>query len=296
MVKPRFKKEEMIEWVKEILKEAGQPVTLRWIFYRLVSHYGVPNLKSRFKVLSKYLARAREQGIISWKMIVDDQRGVEGSTPYYNTPRRRSRIWIRLLFDKAKNHSIDRFSFQPNWVEVWIEKQALTRLLAEPITNAGVLYVPSHGYSSVSFLRKCANRIIKIGKPTFILYLGDWDGSGIDIEREIKKKLIEYGVEKKLLHIKRVCLTKQQIIDFKIPPMMAKAKDTRTKKFVAKYGNVTAELDALHPRDILNIVLPEIERLMDADIEKRKIEFEIAEKEYYKVDIPRRLKVALKKL
>lgn len=45
--------------VNQLISEHGYSLTLRQIFYRLVSSYGLPNSKSSYAGLSKQLVKAR---------------------------------------------------------------------------------------------------------------------------------------------------------------------------------------------------------------------------------------------
>jgi len=280
------KKEELIELVKKEYATSGT-APLRWFFYRLVSAGYLPNNHKEYKRLSDILARAREEEILPWELMIDQERQKNGHEPFYSTPLHRMRWTLKDLKDFSI--SINRWFFQPIYIEVWCEKKTLTPFLADPITNLDVVYIPSHGYTSVTFLKDNANRLMKINKPKIILYAGDWDPSGEDIERNVKAKLEQYGV--KDIDIQHVCLSEDQIKAYKLPPMMAKPADTRTKKFIEKHGNETVELDALHPTEILKLIIAKIDALFDKSIESKRIIWEAAEQEYVKRDLPRKVKI-----
>jgi hypothetical protein len=74
--------------------------------------------------------------------------------------------------------------------------------------------------------------------------------------------------------IQKIALTYEDIALYNLPPDFTKTGDTRQKGFVAKYGDVAVELDAL-PYDILrDRIIKEVEAQMDLDAlaEVREIE------------------------
>lgn len=284
-----MKKNEIIDGVKTTNEEFGCS-TLRFYFYRLVTHFGLKNNKSQYKQVSKILARARENKILSWNIMVDLERESSGNNPHYTTCEDIIDWTLKDIIDSWKLYW-NLWYFQPNHIEVWNEKKTLNPFLEQPINNLGLIYVPSHGYSSVSFLHTNAERLKPIDKPITILYCGDFDPSGIDIQRFITEKLKEYGITN--LTVKRVCITQNQISTYKLPTKMSKTSDTRTKKFVKTYKSTdTVELDALHWKIILKLIKHEVRKLKDSTIEARTISWKLAQQNYLKTEIPIKVKKA----
>lgn len=284
-----MKQNEIINAVKTTNEEFGCS-TLRFYFYRLVTNFGLDNNISQYKRVSKILARARENNILSWNIMVDIERESFGSNPFYVTCKNTINWTLEDIVDSWKM-MWNLWYFQPNHIEVWNEKKTLNPFLKQPINDLGLIYVPSHGYSSVSFLHTNAERLKTIDKPITILYCGDFDPSGIDIQRFITEKLKEYGITN--LTVKRVCITQNQISTYKLPIQMSKTKDTRTKKFVKTYKSTnTVELDALHWKIILKLIKHEIRKLKDSTIEARTISWKLAQQNYLKTEIPIKVKKA----
>jgi hypothetical protein len=61
---------------------------------------------------------------------------------------------------------------QSAYVEVWLEKDALSGVLYEITERWDVPLMVTRGYPSLSFLYSAADNIQQIGKPTFIYYAG----------------------------------------------------------------------------------------------------------------------------
>jgi hypothetical protein len=103
-------------------------------------------------------------------------------------------------------------------------------------------------------------RLITVGpwKNTF----GDFVPSGEDMVRSLQERLGFFwdGVE-----IVKCALSMEDIDQYQLPPDFTKTTDTRRAAFVAKYGDVVVELDAL-PVDVLQTrLISEVEARMDLD-------------------------------
>jgi len=87
------------------------------------------------------------------------------------------------------------------------------------------------------------------GARVVILYLGDWDPSGEDMERDLKERLFNEQPELEF-ELMRVAIHKADIRRFNLPPLRVKDSDTRSGGFVRKYGEDCVELDALPPNEL----------------------------------------------
>jgi hypothetical protein len=93
-------------------------------------------------------------------------------------------------------------------------------------------------------------------KKIVILYFGDHDPSGLDMDRDLDSRLRELGLRN--FEFRRVGLTLQQIIDYELPadpdiPTKDKLdKDGRKRAFINRFQTfqgTIAELDALAIRE-----------------------------------------------
>jgi hypothetical protein len=112
-------------------------------------------------------------------------------------------------------------------------------------------------------------------KKCYILYLGDHDPSGVDMVRDIKDRLEEFGAEAEVI---RIALTQEQIKRYNPPPNPAKITDPRAKDYIAKFGNTSWEVDALNPDVLHKVIKKAVEELIDADKFNAKIEQEKKDK------------------
>ena len=93
-----------------------------------------------------------------------------------------------------------------------------------------------------------------------VLYFGGFDPSGKDMVRSLQERL---GFFWDAVEIIKCALTMEDIAHYQLPPDFTKTTDTRRAAFVAKYGDVAVELDAL-PVDVLVArLISEVEARMD---------------------------------
>lgn len=258
MYKFPYSNVELADKVNSILAEYNVPLTLRQVFYRLVA-LGLLNEEKVYKNLSRKLSRLREQGLVSWDGIVDLKRQPEKESSW---------ISPKEFFDTvSRSYKRDLQQGQKKHIEVWCEKAVAIRQVTD---KYDVNLLAGGGYRSSSALYEAAKRFKNIGKPIVILYLGDFDPSGMDIDRDIATRMLEFfGIK---VDVQRVLLVHQDITAYSLLPSKVKLKDSRTPAYVARYGFKNAyELDALPP-DILAKRLEEaIRRNMDIGLYESQV-------------------------
>jgi len=143
--------------------------------------------------------------------------------------------------------------------------------------------VVNRGYSSVSAMYDAYNRFRRAqrtGQAVKLIYLGDYDPSGLDMIRDITARPSEFfGEEDFDFEVIPVALTREQIDLYTPPPNPAKMTDPRAGDYVARFGHTSWEVDALKP-EILNKVLTDnIVRLLDMELYEDIVSNEKADKE-----------------
>jgi hypothetical protein len=251
----------IIETARAVLEAADSPMTVRQVYYQLVSRQVVENNRNRYQSVSDALVKARQQEIIPWEWIEDRLR----------KPRRVS-MWAGLsdFADVAKTaYRRDVWASQPNYLEVWLEKDALSGIFEDVLEPYGVTLNVGRGFDGWDSIRNAAERYEDQGSVT-ILYFGDFDPSGEDMARSLRDRLAFFEVYSDVI---KCALTKEDIERYNLPPDFAKKTDSRAAKFIAKNGDISVELDAL-PNDVLkNRLVEEIEARMDLDaLEQTKAE------------------------
>lgn len=223
----------LIDAAYEVLGEY-YPMTLRQIFYQLVARHVINNSMSEYQRLSNALVKARQEGIIPFEWIEDRVRRPRVVSMWRGLPD--------FLETVRHVYRRDIWDSQPQYVEVWLEKDALSGIFEDITREYGVTLVVGRGYNSWSAYKEAADRIREQGKPAIILYFGDFDPSGEDIVRALGESLPFFGISPK---IKKVALTKEDVINYQLPPDFTKKTDARARKFIEKHGDIAVELDAL---------------------------------------------------
>jgi len=203
------KKEAVFEKIVVIVEDfqsQGYRMTLRQLYYQLVSKDVIPNIASEYAKLSTLLTEARMYGLIDWDFIEDRIRIPKKASEWNDIPD--------IVNSAISSYRRNRWNGQENYVEVWVEKDALSGVL-EPITRKyHVNLMVNRGYSSASAMHDSSLRFKRQerkGKNTFILYLGDHDPSGMDMVRDIQERLDIFGCS---VQVKRIALNMEQIEQF----------------------------------------------------------------------------------
>jgi len=273
------------------LRESVSSPTLRTFFYFLVSRGVIPNTRSAYKRLSKVCVEMRKQGLIPWDAFVDKTRVTRGwfedSRLGDDYPKRVEERLERkleslnideLLADYFDVYipSLGRWAGQKHYVEVWIEKEALADHVYECIADLDVKLRVNRGYSSWTFIYDNARELREYrDRDIVVLYLGDLDPSGVDIERFVREATEYFNVDFKLV---RVAVTEEQVEKYNLPPRPEDAetlaklhRDPRTRKYTKKY---VVELDALVayvPEEFKRIVREAVNSYWDESVfEKEK--------------------------
>jgi hypothetical protein len=127
--------------------------------------------------------------------------------------------------------------------ELWLEKDSLRGVLEKLATRYRVPIVVQRGFASRSMIRDALKRAKERGIKNIFLVL-DFDPSGLCIEQVDAR---EMGIE-----VIRVALTYEQAKQ--LFPRSVKRRDTRARKYLAKYGDRCWEVESLDPKQLLQIV------------------------------------------
>ena len=257
----------MLERINTILEEYrndGYVLTLRQLYYQLVSKDIIPNNDREYAKLSNILKKGRMAGIVDWSAIEDRVRVPK--LPY----------WVRdvqhAIQDTIEQYRVDRMQGQQRNIEIWVEKDALSNVLFRVTSKYHIRLMVNRGYSSISAMYD-AHRRLRSGDV--ILYFGDHDPSGKDMVRDIRERMEEFGRE---VDVRPVALTMEQIRRFNPPPNPAKITDPRAKWYIREYGRTSWELDALPPRELIRLAEEAVEELIDLGGEISKVVVGVAGK------------------
>lgn len=242
------------------------PMTVRQLFYRLVSLGSIAKTESEYKnTVCRLTAQLRREGVIPYTWIADETRWVRRPRTFGGLRElfaEAARAYRRRLWDEA-----------PVYVEVWLEKDALAGVIVEVTEAWDVPLYVCRGYPSLSFLHGAAETLKIVDKPAILYYLGDWDPSGVDIARLLPQRLRELGAL--AVRFERLAVTPAQVQAWQLPTRPTKTTDSRARRFAGD----SVELDAIPPDRLRSLVEEAIRQHLDPDQVERLRRVEAAERE-----------------
>ncbi|WP_342416245.1 hypothetical protein NST83_01070 [Paenibacillus sp. FSL R10-2782] len=258
----RFRSESLrlIEKVNGIIDEyssMGYSLTLRQVYYQLVARDVIPNNERSYKNLGNLISDGRMAGLIDWSAIEDRTRNLRKNS-HWSTPG-------SIIHSAAYSFAYDKWEDQENYVEVWVEKDALVGIVGQVCEELDVPYFSCRGYVSQSEMWAAAQRLEDVAgqKDIHIIHLGDHDPSGKDMSRDICDRLELFGV---MVEFERIALNFDQIEAFNPPPNPTKLTDSRAPGYIANFGHECWELDALRPDIIESLIRESVNKYCDLEL------------------------------
>ena len=244
-----------------IIAEENAKITIRHLFYRLVTESLLQKTEYEYKKLITYLMKWRRSGDIPWTAFADNTRWYYGSTGYADI--------ASAIINTRDTYRRNLWSTQDAFVEIWTEKDAIASILLEEAYSFGVQVFPLRGFSSGSALHNAAYHFRAqqaAGKNVYIYYFGDHDPSGIAIDDSAVRNLKnDHGIE---VNFERIAVTSVQITTYNLPTRPTKKTDSRSKNFQGE----SVEIDALPMRVLRELVRKSIIQHIDSDQwEKEKL-------------------------
>jgi hypothetical protein len=264
---------ELVATAKEILNEI-QPASVRALCYRLFVAGIIPNMgKSATNGVSRLLRIAREDGEVPWDWIVDESRKAETAQRWTNPDA--------IINAAVRGYRRDYWQDQDCRVEVWSEKGTIRGSLAPVLDKYGITFRVMHGYASATVVNDVADMSNVSDKPLIVLYVGDWDPSGLHMsEVDLPRRLEEYGAE---IEFSRIALTHGDLKTLPSFEPETKIKDPRYRWFMKAIKTRCYELDAMPPPQLRSRVESEICALIDFDLWDNAVHVEEVEVNSMKV-------------
>src|SRR5499427_4932799 len=227
--------------------DAGKPMTVRQVFYQATVRGLVEKVESGYGKVQTDLTVMRRAGDLPYDWLADNtrwQRKPDTFDSVEDALRETARFYRKNLWRDADSY-----------VEIWLEKDALSGVIY-PITSMfDVPLMVARGYASLSFLHSAAEYINDLDVPAYIYHLGDFDPSGVNAGEKIEETLRELAPDAAIT-FERIAVTPKQISDLNLPTRPTKKTDTRSKSF----GELSVELDAIAPDVLRTMVQDTIEQ------------------------------------
>jgi hypothetical protein len=246
--------------------EQMQPMTVRQVFYQATVRGLVEKTEGGYTKVLQDLIKMRKAGEMPYGWLVDNTRQRRVYRSYDGIEE--------TLEETARFYRKDLWRHQPHYVEVWLEKDALSGVIDPILREYDVPLMVARGYASLSFLNDAAEYISDLDTPAYIYHFGDYDPSGQDAARNIEEALREMAPYAEI-HFERIAVTPEQIERWNLPTRPTKATDRRSKNF----GEISVELDAIDPDALRALVKTVINRHLPEDELKVLKVAEVSERE-----------------
>ena len=239
--------------------EAAQPITGRGIGYKLFTDGLIDSMaRNEMQRVYRLLKEARESNRIPWGWIVDETRELERVSTWANPAE-----YARCV---AQSYRRDFWDQQPRRVMVVSEKGTVRGLLRPVLDEFAVGFQVMHGFSSATIVHDISED--DDGRPLIILYVGDFDPSGMNMSQEdLPNRFSKYDGDH--VKLRRIALTREHVKGLLSFPATDKRKDPRYAWFVRNFGHRCWELDAMDPNDLRACVKREIKKLIEPVAWKR---------------------------
>ena len=213
----------LAESIRLWVESQDSAVTVRRVFYAMVTAGELDNTMAQYKRVSRVTTDLRRGGYLDWNRIEDTTRGAHKRPDYRNAHH--------CLTAALDSFRLDRWADQLVYVQVWCEKRGHISVLYPTTDALDVTIVECGGRRALNqetvepFLRRP-------GKRAVVLYVGDYDPTGLQIDDNLQRQLGEWGVH---VEWKRVALTPEQQSHYMRRYVVP---DKATDKWLAQHPNV----------------------------------------------------------
>jgi hypothetical protein len=206
------------------------------------------------------LAGLREHLIMPFRWITDNTRRRYQADQHEDKEQ--------ALRDLHAHYRRDLWRQQPQHVEVWCESDALADVLIEVTDEYGLALLPCRGQAGKRFVYDSAQAYEAKGKPVTVLYVGDFDPSGLDIRKSLHERMTRYGAPE--VDFRWLAITPEQVYDEDLPghglnPNIAAPVLERFYEECDRWGipGEAVEAEAMEPEALRTLLDEEIELLID---------------------------------
>lgn len=249
-------------------------MTVRRCYYVLLSKGLIKETNSAYGTLSKLLVKARVEGDLPWRVIIDNSR---------NIIRRPTYSSFEESFEETEEYfKLNSMEQQDNYIEVWVEKDTASAGISTITYPLDIPLVVARGFSSATYVKNAVDRFMKIEKPIHIIYISDFDPEGNYFPELFKTQLKERFNFAAEITITKLSLTKQDIEENNLVwiPIKWKSKKSEEKQMQKAYfreyieanGMRKVELDAMAGNILSEKLQVALRELIDFNIVQKNEE------------------------
>lgn len=241
---------ERSEMLVQLAHDNG-PCSVRHLYYAatVAKVPGIGKNDAGYCKVQRLVLELRRSGDIPYHLVTDSTRWMRKNDSYGSVEdalAQTARLYRRNLWSGS------------GWrVEVWAESDSISSTIW-PITNRwDVPLMVTRGQSSETFAHAAAEAWKHQTDVPAVLYVGDHDPAGLDIEESLRSKLIAFFGEE--VAWKRVGVTWPQVLELDLPGTAPKVKNRRRPYPF----DLAVEAEALPPRLLLDLLDDEIASYVD---------------------------------
>jgi hypothetical protein len=213
----------------------GAPMSVRHAFYAAVgAGIGIPKTRAGYSKVQRLVLELRREGVIGYNEITDGTRYVRQSDQWDGLDEALGDIWRMYRRNLWADSDYD--------IEVWRESDSIGGTLWPVVDEWGLPLYVTRGYASETFLYQSAR-----SGATHILYIGDLDSHGENIESDAQWRLSAFGSGAEW---ERIAITPEQVAEYALP---------------SSYGGHGVEAEAMPAETMRGLLRSAIERFVDAD-------------------------------
>ena len=260
---------------------AFNPLSVRNLFYQLTGDDGSGVTVEKSEAAYSRVIRLKQQlckaRVIPWNFFADSSRFAYDNDGFEG-------LHDTAFVDYCANiYRRNYWSTTGIYPQLWVESRSLTPTLAGTARELGISLYPSGGMPSDTFVNEaCVEAIITGQDDMVVVYVGDYDPSGLQIAESLETMLTEhlgyaaedYDTDAPELTFYRVAITEQQIIDHALPTKPVKETQNRKKYDIDQ----TVEAEAMRPDVLRQIVADAFEPMIDRKALEQLRTIEAAEK------------------
>ena len=274
--KPRRSREQIEQLESQVLEVLTEdhPQSIRHVFYRMTDPRlpePVEKSDSGYRQVQQRMTTMRRNQTLPYGWISDaTRRGFH--VPTY-------RDASEFLQSVASHYRGDLWQHADAHVEVWTESRSIAGVIQKDCRELAVSLYPCGGFTSISLAYQAADGINAALKnrddPAVILYVGDYDPSGVLIDKSLESELRMHLRPEIELQFRRIGITHEQIQEYDLPTKPRKDTDKRSLHIAE-----TVEAEAMPAgimrqllRDAINEYLPAraLESIKAAEESERQI-------------------------
>ena len=231
---------------------AHGPITVRGLYYQaeVAELPGIDKTEGGYAKVQSQVLKLRQEGRLPYSTIAD-------ATRYMRKPRSFDG-WREALENTASLYRKSLWSDLDAQVEIWIEKSALAGVIYPVTAEYDVPLMPTGGFTSETFACEAVEAMRGSGRTLVVHALYDFDRSGQDAAASLEEKLLRFGCKYGVaVQFHQLALSHDQVLQRGLPTRAPKRTSVADRRWPY---DIAAELDAIPPDDLRDLVREAIER------------------------------------